>query len=92
MRFSLRGMMVVVAVVGMVLGGEATRRRWAFFGVMAKEMGRKEGQCRTLANVMKLAGEKGPASEREEMKGKAEEYDRLADECAKAKMELERQW
>ena len=71
-RFRVREMMIAVALVGIVLGGEATRRRWAFFGVMAKEMGQKEGQCRAMANVMKLAGEKGLASEREEMKGKAE--------------------
>src|SRR4051794_25580835 len=91
-RFTVRRMMVAVAVAALALGAEATRRRWASFQVMAKDLAQKEAQCRTLADSMRWASDRGPASERDETREKAAEYNRLADQLSKGRRELERQW
>ena len=92
LRFTIRGMMVAVAVAAVVLGVEATRRRWASFRATAKELARNEEQCRSLADSMRWGSDRGPASERVQMREKAEEYDRMADELSKGRGELERKW
>jgi hypothetical protein len=92
LRFTLRRMMIAVAIAALLLGVEATRRRWASFRTMAKELGQHEAQCRSMANSMQLASDRGSASEREEMKGKADEYKRIADELSRGRLELERKW
>jgi hypothetical protein len=91
-RFTLRRMMMAIALVALLLGVEATRRRWASFQMLAKELGQQEAQCRSLANTMQWASDRGLASEREDNKGKADEYRRLADELARGRLELERKW
>ena len=91
-RFTMRRMMMAVAMVALLLGVEATRCRWQSFRMMAKELGQHEVQCRSLANSMQFASDRGSASEREEMKAKAEEYKRLADELSRGRLELERKW
>jgi hypothetical protein len=91
-RFTVRRIMIIVAVAGIVFGVEATRRRWAYFRVMAKELALNEEQCRSMARSMQLGGDRGPASEREEMREKAAEYNRIADELSKGRGELERKW
>src|ERR1700722_1084955 len=92
LRFTMRRMMLAVAIVALLLGVEATRRRWASFRAMAKELGLQETQCRSMANSMQLASDRGPASEREESKGKADEYKRLADELSRGRREMEQKW
>ena len=91
-RFTVRRMRIAVAIAALALGAEATRRRWASFRVMAKDFAQKEAQCRTLADSMRWASDRGPASEREEMKEKAAEYNRLADQLSTGRSKLEWQW
>jgi hypothetical protein len=91
-RFTVLRLMVAVALVALLLGVEATRRRWASFRTLAHELGQHESQCSSLANSMQWASDRGSASEREELKGKADEYRRLADELARGRLELERKW
>ena len=84
--------MLVVLLVAVVLGAEATRRRWASFKAMAKDAALREDQCRAMAGAMRWAHDRGPAAEREESNAKAEEYNRLAEECARMRIELARKW
>jgi hypothetical protein len=91
-RFSIRWLMVAVAVAALALGAEATRRRWASFRAMAKELAQKEAQCRVLSNSMSWASGRASVAEREELNAKAAEYQRLADDCSRARKDLERRW
>ncbi len=92
LRFILWRMMMAVALAALLLGVEATRRRWASFQTMATLLGQREAQCRSEANSMQVASDRGPASEREQMKVTANEYRRLADQLSRERRELERKW
>jgi hypothetical protein len=92
LRFTLRAMMIAVFAAALVFGLEATRRRWAFFRAMAKDMSIKATQCRTMAGAMDLASNRGPAAERRENALKAAEYSRLADELERASKDLRQRW
>jgi hypothetical protein len=47
-RFTVRRMMVAVAVSGLLLGAEVARRRWAYNRSMAHYHAREEGRMRLL--------------------------------------------
>ena len=91
-RFTLRTMMIAVFAAALVFGVEATRRRWALFRAMAKDMATKATQCRAMAGAMDLSSNRGPDAERREYALKAAEYNRLADEAERASKNLERSW
>ncbi len=92
LRFTLRAMMIAVFAAALVFGVEATRRRWASFRAMAKDMATKATQCRTMAGAMHWSSNRVPAAEHREYALKAAEYNRMADDLERASKDLGQRW
>lgn len=91
-RFTTRSLMIAVAVTALALGAEVTRRRWTAFRREAEGLARQAALCTELSDGMRVASLRAPASERDGLDAKAQEYQRLADALSTARRELERRW
>src|SRR4051812_7932335 len=93
LRFTVRRLMVVVAVVALALGYGQARRRWARYRIEAAYHAYWEAVCREVAAADERQAEQGPIrGVASELVRQATEKRQEAAEHAKKRRDFESKW